>query len=1190
MSLSAANLRLSTSHTSGIYSSNIQLLYGVLLAVSFWMIPALAGCGGGNSNSAGGSSPPAPAPTYISVTPSTGFAGGGTALTILGTNFRAGVTVTMGGIPVVSPSLNGSGSLSATAPPHAVGLADIVIKNSDGTSVTATSAYTFLNNAVPTVSDASPNPIAAGSASTPLTINGTGYTLQSAIQLNGTALTSQFGSDHQLTATLPASLIASAKMGRLTVSNPTPGGGSSDSGPTFAVGPTLPASAYGQTVTTLQDGRILICGGLNVFTPTSSAAIYTPATNAITSVGPMTVARYAHTATLLPSGKVLIAGGTDVDNVLAPLATAEIFDPNSNTFTATGPMVNRRSLHTATLLPTGKVLLAGSYNTLEQQTAEIFDPATNAFTAAPQMTTKRAEHSAVPLTNGNILIMGGVTACAVSAGDGFCTDLHLSSAEIYDSSTNSFSAVGPMHVGRRLASVVVLKSGKVFVVGGADQLGTSPSMATTQAELYDPATRQFSIAASSNIGFWNGVAVLLTDGRVLVCGGHDGTYSFGYAQIFDPISQTFFMIPAMNTPRLGFGGALLPSGSVALFGGSSDASNGLNSTEIFSPTSLTAEYLLKIQNPAPTLSQLGPAVTVAGDTATLSGTGFNSQSELLINGESLAYSLNAAQQIQFPMPALFGTYSIAVSNPAPGGGLSNAIQQTSHVALSVHPSSPQLLPGSATALTVTAVGGGGYTSSIREGALGGTLSTGLDGHWLSPDYIAPSAPGTYHIDYVSSVEPQATATATVTVSNSAIHASSISLQAPHTAGVAATKLSNGKLLITGGGTGSVSTSIAAELLDPAAASSTLVAPLNVARSGHTSTTLANGKVLIVGGVTPNAGGTTSATATTEIFDPATSTFSVGPILSTARNGHFGLLLPSGDVLIAGGCTATSAVSTEIFRASTKTMQAGPTFRAAHCAGQATVLASGLILFTGGYDPSNSTYTPTAETYDPTTNTFSAAGTLIQARYSHAATLLTDGRVIVTGGYSSTTGTSATTEYFDPTNRSFSQGPALAQPRQEHGAIVVSSGGLFIVGGDKQTGPFGVSSNVLEVLASSFNEMTLLTPRVNPIVLSANGSSFVLVGGTVQSADVVTVNTTVPLPPNPSLSSCAALSSQYITCNAYDLQTPITVIIDGRTSSTTPFTSNRFDIGTYPYTLAVGPHTIQVQNPNGKLSNVLPFTF
>jgi hypothetical protein len=98
----------------------------------------------------------------------------------------------------------------------------------------------------------------------------------------------------------------------------------------------------------------------------------------------------------------------------------------------------------------------------------------------------------------------------------------------------------------------------------------------------------------------------------------------------------------------------------------------------------------------------------------------------------------------------------------------------------------------------------------------------------------------------------------------------------------------------------------------------------------------------------------------------------------------------------------------------------------------------------------------------------------------------------------------------------------------------------------------------------------------------------LIGGAVQTANLVTINTSVTLPPSPSISSCEVISSNYLTCNTYDLATPLTVLIDGTTYTDLPFTSYRFDINTNLNILPPGSHTIQVQNPTGKLSNILPF--
>jgi hypothetical protein len=139
-----------------------------------------------------------------------------------------------------------------------------------------------------------------------------------------------------------------------------------------------------------------------------------------------------------------------------------------------------------------------------------------------------------------------------------------------------------------------------------------------------------------------------------------------------------------------------------------------------------------------------------------------------------------------------------------------------------------------------------------------------------------------------------------------------------------------------------------------------------------------------------------------------------------------------------------------------------------------------------------------------------------------------------------------------------------------------------------TSPFGTPSTILEQVASTSSEVAILAPTFDPILLPVSNSSFMLIGGAVQTANLVTINTSVTLPPSPSISSCEVISSNYLTCNTYDLATPLTVLIDGTTYTDLPFTSYRFDINTNLNILPPGSHTIQVQNPTGKLSNILPF--
>jgi hypothetical protein len=128
-----------------------------------------------------------------------------------------------------------------------------------------------------------------------------------------------------------------------------------------------------------------------------------------TRSGDMTTKRFGHTATLLTTGTVLITGGEADDN--SAIATAELYDPTMRTFAPTGDMTRPRLAHTASLLPRGKILITGggSYwglGTSASASAELYDPATGTFTATGDMITARQGHTATLLNNGKVLIAG----------------------------------------------------------------------------------------------------------------------------------------------------------------------------------------------------------------------------------------------------------------------------------------------------------------------------------------------------------------------------------------------------------------------------------------------------------------------------------------------------------------------------------------------------------------------------------------------------------------------------------------------------------------------------------------------------------------------------------------------------------------------------------------------------------------
>ncbi|WP_233587330.1 kelch repeat-containing protein [Corallococcus sp. CA049B] len=136
------------------------------------------------------------------------------------------------------------------------------------------------------------------------------------------------------------------------------------------------------------------------------------------SAAPMSTARFDHSATVLPSGKVLVAGGDP--GTTTYLSSAALYNPATNTWAATGSMTQARSAHVAVLLSSGKVLvIGGTFGSTT--TAELYDPATGTWSATASMLAVRNHFTLSPLSSGKVLAVGGTNS----------SGLGLASTELY---------------------------------------------------------------------------------------------------------------------------------------------------------------------------------------------------------------------------------------------------------------------------------------------------------------------------------------------------------------------------------------------------------------------------------------------------------------------------------------------------------------------------------------------------------------------------------------------------------------------------------------------------------------------------------------------------------------------------------------------------------------------------------------
>ena len=279
-----------------------------------------------------------------------------------------------------------------------------------------------------------------------------------------------------------------------------------------ATGNTLGAHR-GHTATKLTDGRVLIAGGGACPITSATSELYVPAQGKWKPAGLLNTQRFNHTAVLLPNGKVLVAGGFSSEYYGAPLTSAELYDPATGSWTYTGNLAQARGFHTMTLLPSGKVLVTGGSNVSEENaesphlltSAELYDPATGKWTSAGSLSTGRAWHSATLLPSGQVLVAGGAGIDVAKS----------QSAELYNPATGTWAATGAMKSPRRWHTATLLENGEVLVAGGYHPL-TGIQVAS---ERYNPATGKWTATVDMNVDRYRHTATLLNNGTVLAVGG-----------------------------------------------------------------------------------------------------------------------------------------------------------------------------------------------------------------------------------------------------------------------------------------------------------------------------------------------------------------------------------------------------------------------------------------------------------------------------------------------------------------------------------------------------------------------------------------------------------------------------------------------------------------------------------------------
>ena len=356
---------------------------------------------------------------------------------------------------------------------------------------------------------------------------------------------------------------------------------------------------------------------VTIFCGLASAAGIAAAQTAGTfsAAGAMTTPRASHTATLLPSGKVLIAGGVQQAFPNTVLASAELYDPTTGSFTPTGDMSSSRSGHTAVLLADGRVLIAGGRSATQNLvSAELYDPSTGTFSLAGALPAPiwQLQIGAL-LTDGRVLLTGCAVPCnsaiaelydpvagtfsptgvpstagtttlladgRVLVAGGGCAPDGTGAAQLYDPDAGAFSDTGRLpNACDDINTATLLMNGGVLFVGNEENDGTP-----ADAELYDPAAGAFTSLGHAIGSHEFAAATLLPDGTALITGGQlPGGNGEVVSELYAPANGTFSLTPNMITGRHEHTATLLPDGSVLIASGFNIWPGPTSSTELYHP-------------------------------------------------------------------------------------------------------------------------------------------------------------------------------------------------------------------------------------------------------------------------------------------------------------------------------------------------------------------------------------------------------------------------------------------------------------------------------------------------------------------------------------------------------------------------------------------------------------------------------
>ncbi|MFA6091712.1 MAG: kelch repeat-containing protein [Elusimicrobiota bacterium] len=904
-------------------------------------------------------------------------------------------------------------------------------------------------------------------------------------------------------------------------------------GPTAAAAPLAVARAS-HTATLLSDGRVLIVGGAadnsgNPVPMANFAEVYTPASDSwvtIPSVGP--AARYGHTATLLPDGRVLIVGGQTGPAALTN--TCAIFDPQTNTFGAASPMLQARTVHSAVILFSGKVFVAGGISDALSDfsvSTELYDPVNDLWTPGPTMITKRAFHTATTLGNRKVLIAGGFNGKNIKENQGI-----LDTTEIYDPVSDSISPGAVMIARKMLHGAALNANGQSLILGGLGNITTSyfhENMHFTAADVPGGQVDRLDISSVTAVS-----GKILRTSYLPLSAAHPLLSSVVNGRILD--GDILFSSPTARLPN-GDGKLFFENpGTKASLAGVYIGNGILNTTEREFPLSLASGTVVFF----PREENLSQTQLVGGSLPFV-------LTPLVANSSGSVVGGTLSGTFELPFPTAYEGARVLVGQAVITGGsissddavdptkftinLSSGIADISGATIITLPRPeattailkiPLSFTGVTGLITNTESNGGPSLSSpvvaaSRKTSISVRMSYVVDrmnikdqlfdfdvatvairrmmfqdeskyspsaNTWVntekmgfpftnSPAGVVPNGDtflfGGFNCD-------DSTTTFTVLDSRDPFgfipHPDenpswkSLSSMSKARSHFTSSVLPDGKTVVAGG-TDGVFALNDTEIFDPKTHDWSTARPMRVARNLHSTTLLPDGTLLTAGGSVVNS--STGATKAAEIFYPDSNSWALTSPMISSRNYHTAVLLPDGNVLVAGGYDAGGNFlsSAEIYISTAHLWRSIAPMGTARAQHTMTLLHTNKVLVAGGV---NNSVLDDVEIYDPGAGAWAPAAAMNLGRYAHSATLLRDGRVLAAGG-SDGFGETNDAEIYDPETNAWTDtantGNSMCTGRLRHSAMLLPDGKVMIVGGVKASGEAVKATEQFDVDISSW---------------------------------------------------------------------------------------------------------------------------